>query len=184
MNIMSRSLKHGVTCYKTPDSFTFSYTCPLKRGNFIEIVKKGLFYELLYQLNKDCIQSIAATEAQGRDMIDITLLLNYFDDEAEEDITRVLPLLNTTVITGDKHIEIKGGYNPAKEGINPIKLSMFHLVMELTGSQGLTELKELNFSLFIKLEDRMNILKENALACILQKICGRLKIYIGGETTD
>lgn len=162
----------------------------------MDIVKKGLFYELLYQLNKDCIQSIASTEAQGRDMIDITLLLNYFDDEAEEDITRVLPLLNTTVITGDNHIEIKGGYNPAKEGINPIKLSMFHLVMELTGVQGMQGMqgvqgvqgvqgaKELNFSLFIKLEDRMNILKENALACILQKICGRLKIYIGGETAQ
>lgn len=171
------TLKHGVECIKNKMDYTFNFNGPLVRKNIPDILKKNLFYELLFQLNKDSIKEITTEylKESQEDKVNLVLSMNYLDDGDENE--RVLPLINKTTHSANK-TEIIGKYNEnATQVVEeveylPIKLSMFH--MEFNYEDHETFQCKLN----VQLTEKMNTLKENAFGLIIQKILGRFKNYV------
>jgi len=172
------TFKHGVECIKNQMDYIFRFNCPLLRKNIPDILKKNLFYELLFQLNKDSIKEITTEHLKDsqEDKVNLVLSMNYLDDGDENE--RVLPLINKTT-HAEGLTEIIGKYDenttPAEQAeveYVPIKLSMFHMEFNYE------ELETFQCKLSVQLTEKMNTLKENAFGLIIQKILGRFKNYV------
>ena len=175
------TLKHGVECIKNQMDYTFRFNGPLLRKNIPDILKKNLFYELLFQLNKDSIKEIMTEHLKEsqEDKVNLVLSMNYLDDGDENE--RVLPLINKTTHTAEGLTKIIGKYDEkavqqADVDVDveylPIKLSMFHMEFNYE------DLETFQCILNVQLTEKMNTLKENAFGLIIQKILGRFKNYV------
>ena len=172
------TLKHGVECIKNQMHYTFCFNGPLLRKNIPDILKKNLFYELLFQLNKDSIKEITTVylKESQEDKVNLVLSMNYLDDGDENE--RVLPLINKTTHTEEGGLtEIIGKYDENATQVGeveylPIKLSMFHIEFNYENHE------RFQCKLNVQLTEKMNTLKENAFGLIIQKILGRFKNYV------
>jgi hypothetical protein len=182
------TLKNGVECTKYPSHFTFRFACPDQRVNLIEKTRTGQFYPLLMTLNKDTIHDIKFEKPEGESVSPVgqmraqevlfTLFMNYFED-GNENLNVLLPLLNTTQWYHAKRLEIHGTFNDRfkiEEDLTIIKIAMFRLELD----QGSQDNEDLNVTLELCLAEPMNVLRENTLCLILQKILGRLKVHLSG----
>ena len=142
-----------------------------------------------------------AEGAEGADRAEYVffkLFMNYFDDETGD---LVLPLVNTTKVHSPTHAEISGQYYDDYRCASPaetvIKIAAFQLTLggdksppapplgvdlastapPLGGGGG-----DLACSLLLRLAEPMNVLRENTLCLVLQKILGRLKSHVSGVT--
>ena len=132
----------------------------------------------------------------GAEYVFFKLFMNYFDDETGD---LVLPLVNTTKVHSPTHAEISGQYYDDYRCASPaetvIKIAAFQLTLgggdlsppapplggdlssPLGGVGG-----DLSCSLLLRLAEPMNVLRENTLCLVLQKILGRLKSHVSGVT--
>ena len=170
------TLKNGVECTKYPSHFTFRFACPDQRVNLIEKTRTGQFYPLLMALNKDAIYDIKVDPTGDKRMEQVlfTLFMNYFED-GNENLNVLLPLINTTQWHHADRLEIHGTFNDGfkiDEDLTIIKIAMFRLELD-HGSK-----EELQVTLELCLAEPMNVLRENTLCLILQKILGRLKVHL------
>ena len=171
------TVKNGVTCTKQPSHFVFQFTETDATVALVEKTRNKGFYPLLLQLNKDAVADIKVTPAGDQELVLLTLFMNYFDD-GDEDLNVLLPLCNTTPVARADRVEIHGRYDttfrqPGEQTV--VKIAMFQVVLDQPVPQG-----ELKFTLELRLAEPMNVLRENTICLVLQKILGRLKTHLVG----
>lgn len=159
------------------NTYQLSFCTKLNNNsNIRDIINQNKFYDLLYALNKDIIETFSVKSNQGFDIVEYNFNFgNYMSDffDKSEDVKCCLNVINKTNIISNNKFDIRGTCNNNYSGkIKQCKISDIVIMIEIIGE---------NIIVFLSYKNNdidSNKIQKKSLVNILSKILSRFKTYL------